>query len=143
MARNRILINAPRDRVFGVLSNPRSYAHWVVGSKEVRAAEADWPAKGTKFHHTVGFGPVTIKDHTLVEEVDPPRRLVLRARSRPLGAARIVLYLESESGRTRVTMDEHPVGGLPMRLLAKVVDPLLHGRNTRALQRLKSLAEAG
>ncbi len=142
MARNRILIEAPRDRVFAVLSDPRSYAYWVVGSKEVRAADSNWPAKGSRFHHTVGLvGPFTVKDHTLVEDVDPPRRLQLRARSRPLGAARVTLHLESERGRTRVTMDEHPVGGAPVRLLAKVIDPLLHGRNTKALQRLKALVE--
>ena len=142
MARNRIVIEAPRDRVFGVLSDPSSYGYWVVGSREVRAADSNWPAKGSKFHHTVGLGPLTIKDHTLVEEVDAPRSLVLRARSRPLGAARVAIHLESERGRTRVTMDEHPVGGLPVRLLAKVTDPLLHARNTKALQRLKALVEA-
>ncbi len=142
MARNRIVIEAPRARVFGVLSDPSSYGHWVVGSKEIRAADSDWPARGSKFHHTVGLGPLTIEDHTLVEEVDAPRCLVLRARSRPLGAARVALHLENDQGRTRVTMDEHPVGGLPVRLLAKVVDPLLHARNTKALQRLKALVEA-
>lgn len=143
MARNRIVINAPRDRVFGVLSDPSSYAHWVVGSREVRAADPNWPARGSKFHHTVGLiGPLTMNDHTVVEEVDRPRRLVLRARTRPLGAARVALHLESERGRTRVTMDENPLGGLPGRLLGVVIDPLLQGRNTKALQRLKALVEA-
>ena len=40
MARNEIFIGAPPAAVFGVLADPRSYGEWVVGSREIRAADA-------------------------------------------------------------------------------------------------------
>jgi hypothetical protein len=46
MARNEIFICAAPEDVFWVLSNPHSYGDWVVGSREIRAADHDWPAAG-------------------------------------------------------------------------------------------------
>ena len=39
MAENHAYIDAPPDAVFDVLADARSYAHWVVGSSEVRGVE--------------------------------------------------------------------------------------------------------
>ena len=36
---NEIDMDVPAERVFAVLSDPRSFARWVVGSKEVRRAD--------------------------------------------------------------------------------------------------------
>ena len=58
MARNQRDIDAPPERVFAVLADPRCYPEWVVGSKEIRAADPGFPAPGTRFHHTVGVGPL-------------------------------------------------------------------------------------
>ena len=143
MARNQIVISASPERVFEVLSDPDSYGHWVTGSKEIRDADGNWPAVGSKFHHTVGLaGPLTIKDNTEVEEVDPPRRLVIRAKSRPLTTARVALRLERSGRGTRVTMEERPIGGPPAQLYGTLMDILLRGRNTKSLRRLKALAES-
>src|SRR3954464_4225870 len=107
MAENEIHIDTSPERVFAVLADWRSYADWVVGSRAMRGADPGFPAAGTRFHHKVGFGPVTINDHTLVLEVDPPRRIVLHARARPLfGTARIELELRPENGGTHVRMHE-------------------------------------
>jgi hypothetical protein len=64
--------------VFAVLCDPKADADWVVGSHSIRPADADWPAVGSRFHHRVGAGPLTVKDHTKVLGVDPPRRLAPR-----------------------------------------------------------------
>lgn len=140
MALNRIHVNAPPARVFEVLSRPDNYGHWVVGSKHIRDADPGWPAIGSKFHHTVGFGPVTLRDNTEVEDVERQRRLVLRAKTRPLGAARVRLYLDADSGGTRVTMEENPVG-VPAQVTAPLVDLVIRRRNDESLRRLKELAE--
>ena len=140
MAKNDIHINAQPARVFGVLEEPLSYAYWVVGSKAVRDADPDWPSAGTKFHHTIGFGPLTIRDNTQVEDVNMPRRVVLRTRTRPLGEQRVQLTLEPEGDGTRVTMEENPVG-VPLKLVSPPLDLLLRGRNEESLERLKELAE--
>jgi uncharacterized protein YndB with AHSA1/START domain len=131
------------QRVFAVLADPESYADWVVGSHSIRDADPDWPAVGSRFHHRVGVGPLTVKDHTEVLEVDPPHRLVLRARARPLGTAKIELVLEPRDGGTHVTMTE--VAGDPLSKLAinPLTDPLVHHRNVESLRRLQRISETG
>jgi uncharacterized protein YndB with AHSA1/START domain len=95
-------IAAPPEKVFGVLSDPDSYGYWVVGSKEIRDAEPEWPAAGSKFHHTVGFGPFTVKDHTVAKRSVRPTFLELKARARPFGTAIVTHELEPEGNGTRV-----------------------------------------
>jgi uncharacterized protein YndB with AHSA1/START domain len=120
----------PPERVFAVLADPETYACWVVGSHSIRSADATWPAPGSKLHHRVGVGPFTLNDSTEVLEADPPRRLVLQARARPLGSA-------------RVAMEEGP-GDLFSRLLHNpLADRLLGRRNDESLRRLGELAGAG
>ncbi len=141
MSDTAIQVDAPPERVFDVLSDPASYGEWVVGSKHVREADADWPRPGSRFHHTVGIGPINIKDHSEVESCDRPNRLVLRVKFRPAGTALVDLRLEADSGGTRVRMGEKPLGGPAARLYGKIADVAMHGRNRESLRRLKRLAE--
>jgi uncharacterized protein YndB with AHSA1/START domain len=131
-------IPASPDEVWAVLADPKRYADWVVGAKEVRGLEGDWPAPGARFHHTVGLGPIHIHDSTSVLESSPPRRLILRARARPLGHARIALELTQSGVGTRVVMTEEPTSPLAS-LGQRVLDPLIHTRNVEALRRLEGL----
>ena len=141
LAKNETYIAAPPKRVFEVLSDPDNYGYWVVGSKRIRDAEPNFPAVGTKFHHVVGFGPIEVRDHTRVLESDPPRRLKLQAKARPLGTASVTLQIEPEGAGSRVTMIEDAGD----RLTALVFNPLTHllvrGRNVESLDRLRELAE--
>ena len=141
MAKNDRFIQASPERVFEVLSDPRAYSHWVVGSKEIRDADPDWPRPGSRFHHTVGFGPFTLQDHTVSKRSEAPNLLQIRAKARPLGTALVTLELEPEGDGTRVRMQEDP--GDP--LTAFVFNPLTHllvrGRNEESLKRLAYVAE--
>ena len=141
MASNRIFIAVPPTGVFDVLADPRTYAEWVVGSREIRAADETWPTPGSAFDHSVGRAPLVIKDDTSVVDSQPPVMLELRARARPLPTARITLHLQPYGRGTRVTMIEEPTS----RVLAAVGGPLLHAatrlRNRESLRRLKALAE--
>lgn len=141
MARNDIVIDAPPERVFAVLSDADSYGHWVVGSRNVRDADPGFPAAGTRFHHAVGAGPLRVKDHTEVLECSPPQRLALRAKARPLGSAHVELELEPHGTGTRVVMVEHLVGVWGKLVPRIASDPLIGVRNREALRRLKRLAE--
>jgi uncharacterized protein YndB with AHSA1/START domain len=139
---NHIHISAPPERVFAVLADWRSYGDWVVGSRKIRGADPGFPAVGTRFHHQVGVGPLNLNDHTSVLEVDQPRKLILRAKARPLGTAIVDMTMEPDgNGGTKVTMREDP--GDPVT--AFVFNPLTHllvrGRNEESLDRLKRLAE--
>jgi uncharacterized protein YndB with AHSA1/START domain len=141
MARTVRRIAATPERIFEVLSDPDSYGYWVVGSKEVRDADADWPTPGSRFHHTVGVGPLEVKDHTSVEEIDRPRRLQLRAKARPLGTARVTLELQPEDGHTRVTMIEDAADPITAFVFNPLTHLLVRGRNEKSLERLAELAE--
>ncbi len=141
MARTSTYVAASPDRVFEVLSDPESYAYWVVGAQRIRDADAGFPAPGTRLHHRVGFGPLKVEDHTTVIAARPPYRIELKAKARPLGTARVTMLMQPRGTGTNVTMLEDP-GDVVTKL---VFNPLTHllvrGRNVESLRRLKELAE--
>ncbi|HEX2087339.1 MAG TPA: SRPBCC family protein [Solirubrobacteraceae bacterium] len=141
MALNEIHIDAPPERVFAVLADWRSYGDWVVGSRHMRGADPGFPAAGTRFHHTVGWGPLSLNDHTLILEVDQPRKLVMKAKARPLGTAVVDLEMKREAGGTRVCMREDPGDAATAFVFNPLTHLLVRGRNTESLRRLKRLAE--
>lgn len=142
MARNGIFVRTAPERVFDVLADPRSYAHWVVGSRTIRRADASWPEVGAAFDHSIGVWPLVIKDHSEVERVHRPDLLQLRVKGRPLGVARVTVELRPEGAGTHVTMTEVAVDRRTALLLHNPVgERLVHARNARSLRRLKALAE--
>src|ERR1700722_16671426 len=108
MATTTTEIPANPEQVWAVLADPEKYAAWVVGAKEVRGSEGNWPSEGARFHHTVGIGFLQLRDQTSVLECDQPHRLVLEARVRPFGLARVEIQLSSSADGTLVTMTEEP-----------------------------------
>lgn len=144
MAINRTNIEATPEAVFGVLSKAENYGHWVVGSSQVRHSDKTFPAVGAKFGQTVGIGRFGIDDTTDVLESDPPRRLVLCARSRPMAIATVRITLAGDgNGGTEVTIDETLDGGLGSLLPDVLSAPLIKLRNSESLRRLKRMAETG
>ena len=141
MARSERVIAASPEAVYEVLADPRGYAYWVIGSTEIRGASPDWPRPGSRFDHTVGVGPLRIKDHTVVEEARPNRFLQLRAKARPLGTARVKLELEEAGGGTRITMIEDPADPLTAFVFMPLTHLMTRARNLRSLDRLAELAE--
>ena len=144
MSLNTTIVEATPERVWEVLSDPACYPRWVVGAKEFRGADPGFPAVGTKFHHSVGAGPITLQDHTEVIDLNPPWRIELRAKTRPFGTARVALLVQPfRDDATYLTLIED--GGDPLSRL--IFTPLTHaliwGRNVKALQRLKSIIEDG
>lgn len=145
MSENRIVVDAPPERVFDVLADPEHYEDWVVGAAETHDTPGrPWPRPGSLFRHRVGVGPLSLRDNTKVEHSERPHRLVLEARFRPLGIAEIELLLEPRDRGTLVVMREAPKAG-PAKLLNSVarpvVDAMLKARNAKSLDRLKRLVE--
>jgi uncharacterized protein YndB with AHSA1/START domain len=103
--------------------------------------EGHWPERGSLFHHTVGMGPVNLKDNTKVLDVEPTRRIVLEARARPLGRARIEITLSRVGAGTTVSLDEEAVSPTVARALNPVLAPLVRARNGKTLHRLAAMAE--
>ena len=128
------------EAVWNALAEPSGYAYWVVGSKGIRDADPGFPAPGTRFHHTIGFGPLTLDDHTEVLEAVPPRYLKLRAKGRPLGTASVVLRLVPVDGGTSVEIVENPDGLFSILALHPLLQILTKLRNAESLLRLEELA---
>jgi uncharacterized protein YndB with AHSA1/START domain len=134
-------MQVPPEAVWAVLEDPESYGYWVVGSKVIRDAEPEWPAPGSKFHHTIGLGPVKIADHTVAIDSEPPRLLRLRAKGRPAGTATVTLELIPEDGGTLVRMTENPDGVFALLSLNPLAHVITVGRNSESLMRLEELAQ--
>ena len=132
---------ATRRQVWDVIADGWTYSQWVVGNSRMRAVDPSWPAVGSKIHHTIGIWPVVINDETEVESCTPEEELVLLAKTRPFGQARITLRLHDTANGCRIEMAEVPVGGplnlIPRRLALAAAFP----RNRECTWRLASLAE--
>ena len=134
---------ASPEQVYRVLSTPPTYAYWVVGSRSIESHDPAWPAPGTRFEHTQGIRPAVIHDETESVAGDPPRRLELIVKARPLLVARVVLELTPSGTGTRIDMEEVPMSGL----LAPFVrtppgSALTRLRNHVSVRRLSRLAES-
>ncbi len=141
MAHNEIYIEASQERVFAVLSEPRSFARWVVGSSEIRRADPEWPSVGTAFDHSVGIWPLTLADSSEVVQCEPGRLLKLLVKARPFSRAYVTLNLEPSNGGTRLSMDEFAADTRSRLFFNVLTNPLVHVRNNVSLRRLKALSE--
>lgn len=140
MSRNTITVRTEPDVVFDVITDARTYAYWVVGAKRIRSVEPAWPAPGSAFHHTVGIGPLTVRDETRVVEIERPRLLVLEARAWPAGTARVTLTLEPVPQGTSLTIEEVPIRGPAAAVHNPLLDAAAHARNAVSVRRIERLA---
>src|SRR5258705_13250679 len=81
--------SATPDQVWAVMADGWTYSQWVVGNGRMRAVDADWPAPGSKIHHTIGVWPLIVNDETVVEAGTPGPEPRLLGQGRPVGTARI------------------------------------------------------
>lgn len=142
MALNRRSFDATPQEVFDALLDARQYPNWVVGAKEIRAVDPEWPAVGSAFHHEVGAGDAVVQDKSAILELDVPHRIALRTFVRPLGIARVEITARAEAGGSIVTIFEEPERGTRLHKIARVVDPLIHIRNIESLRRLERLVRS-
>jgi hypothetical protein len=102
--------------------------------------EGEWPALGSTLHHSQ---QLVLRDTTQVKLVDPPQRLLLEARARPLAVAEVDIRLEPEGDGTRLVLREIATGAIAGAFPELLTDPLIHIRNRASVARLKRLAEIG
>ena len=140
MATSERFMPVPPEAVWDALADARGYGYWVAGSSEIRDVEGDWPAPGSRFHHTVGIRPLRVSDHTESLEARKPSLLRIRAKARPLGTAQVTMTMTPQDGGTRVTMQEDPDGLTSWLAFNPLVQLLLRGRNAESLMRLEELA---
>ena len=133
-------MSVPPTAVWDALADPGGYGYWVVGSKAIRDVDGTWPAPGSRFHHTVGVGPLKLSDNTEALEASAPDRLRIRAKGRPLGTATVTLEMTPKAGGTLVRMTESPDGLGRLVTLNPLFHVLTRMRNSESLMRLEELA---
>lgn len=133
------MVGAPVERVWAFLADAESYAGWVSGTSQIRHADPCWPAVGAQLHHCWGIGPLRVRDRTTVVAAEPPHRLVLVARARPVGVVRAEIAVAAQAGEARIVLTEELLSGWAVRLprLSGIVQRL---RNRRSARRLAALA---
>lgn len=140
-------IPQPPATVFAALADPETYPHWLVGARDIRNVEENWPEPGSRFHHRVGLvGPLKVADSTEVLAIDAPRTLSLEVRARPFGRGRATFHLReavADGGEpaTSLEIDEVPLG--PLAVLSPVLAPLTAARNRRSLDHLADYLNRG
>lgn len=141
MSHNTRVLGCTPEAVFRVLADGWLFPGWVVGASRMRTVEQSWPHAGARLHHSVGVWPLLIDDSTVVEEYEPPRRMVMRARGWPLGEARVTLEVKPRGDGSVVRLREEALAG-PVRFVPAPIREIgLHWRNEETLQRLAYLAE--
>jgi hypothetical protein len=141
MAHTEKLIPVPVEAVHAVLSDPTAYGHFVVGTKEVRRFDPRWPEPGATFHHSVGAGPLVLRDKTDSTRHDPPEGLAVRPHIRPFVVLETVFALEARGEETLLRLDEYAVGGWLRPVWPGPLDGLLGLRNRLVVERIAHLAE--
>ncbi|RYB92055.1 SRPBCC family protein [Nocardioides oleivorans] len=141
MTENTRLVHATPDQVWSVISDGWLYPLWVVGAARMRDVDEDWPAVGSKLHHSVGSWPLLLDDETEVLDATPGRSITLRARAWPAGEAEVHVRLDAVGVETEVRITEEPVAGPGALVPRAFVAPSLKWRNTETLRRLALVAE--
>jgi hypothetical protein len=141
MARNSVKVRADVEAIFDVLDDAYAYPRWVVGTRRVRWVDSDWPAVGTRFDHAVGNAVGELHDSSKVLLRERPDRMVLEARFRPTGIARVDIQVNPGDSGSTIVIEETPISGPIARLPRLIIDPLLALRNALSLQRLRHEVE--
>jgi hypothetical protein len=141
MAHTETIIHARRETVFAVLNDARAYQRFVVGTKRVRSFDPRWPEPGTALHHTVGVGPLGLRDKTEATDIHPPDRVVVRPHIRPFVVTESTFQLEGRGDDTLLRLDEYAVGGPLRPVWPGPLDGLMALRNRLVVRRIARLAE--
>src|SRR5215204_5955660 len=115
--------------MWDVLIDPETYPRWLIGAAAIRDVDDSWPAVGSRFHHRVGFGPLTLPDDSEIIAITDGEMIRLRVRARPFVAAIVTFHLIGADQTTVVTMEEEPALRLIGNAVRPVLDPLIHVRN--------------
>lgn len=139
MAENTMWVPATPKDAWDIVADPRGYAFWVIGADGIEGFDGDWPAVGATFHHAQGVKPVRLHDTSTVLISEPPTRLQLEVRARPLFVGIVTLTFTAADGGTRVSIDERAAGGAAGMLPQFATSPLIGIRNAESVRRLGAM----
>lgn len=131
------VVAASPEAVVALLASARSYGYVVPGAHHVRRFHPRWPEGATVLEHSSGLGALSVPDRPVVACAEPPRRLVLQARLRPLGTLDVASLLALGPEGWALTIEEAPVASLLARAgLRPLVGRAPQVRNAALVRRL-------
>jgi hypothetical protein len=141
MPTTEIDINAPASAVYDSLIDAWTYEVWVKGAKNIRAVDPTWPAPGSRFHHSVGIGPLMTRDQTRLVRSEPDRLVELNIQLWPIGEGIVRLELAETGARTHVTMHEEFTQGPAAWADNALQQVAMKLRNDWSLDKLRDVVE--
>jgi uncharacterized protein YndB with AHSA1/START domain len=141
-----IEIDAPPERVWETVMDPRCLERWVTIHRRLLRADAGPPKVGFEMEQAIHLRGVTLDVHWELVECEPPRRAVWEGRGPARSRAHTEYLLTGEDGRTRFDYQNEfraplgPVGALVSRA---VVGGIPQREANRTLHALKEHIERG
>ncbi|MFZ1866801.1 MAG: SRPBCC family protein [Polyangiales bacterium] len=136
-----IIINAPVQKVFEYIDDPRNDPEWMIDMMEVHEVEGP-PGVGRHFHWTFKMVGVPLKGQSTTIEHVPNRRTVTESQGGV--SSTWAADLQPEGDGTKLTMKVEYT--IPVPVLGKLAEHLVAKRNERnlesSMQNIKQILEA-
>jgi len=138
----RIVIDAPIERVWAVVSDIEGQPRWMHDMKDVRL-EPGTVGVGTRGVATVRILGLTSKDPVRVTAFEPPTRFSIEHLGTFTGHGDLTLQPGADGTTTIVRWDETLIAPALPHVWAVLAEPLMTGIFQADLRRLRDLVESG
>lgn len=138
-----VVVDAPREETWAVISDIALQPEWMNEMKEVRLTTPGPAHVGTRGEATVRIAGISVTDPVEVTGFEPPVRFAIRHEGLFTGGGLITLQAGAGGTTTIVRWEETLVPPLLPDLGALVLAPILRSVFQADLRRLKRLVETG
>jgi uncharacterized membrane protein len=142
-----IEIDAPPERVYDTVLDPRSFDHWVTIHRRVNRADDGKPHEGYEMEQTLCLRGANFKVRWTLTEASRPQSVTWEGRGPAHSYARTAYRLRPvNGGRTRFDYENEfkvPGGILGAAASRVLVGGIPQREANRSLQQLKALLEGG
>jgi uncharacterized membrane protein len=138
-----VVVDAPREETWAVISDIPLQPEWMREMKEVRLTTPGPVHAGTRGEATVRIAGISITDPVEVTAFEPPAKFAIRHEGLFKGGGLITLEPGAGDTTTIVRWEETLIPPLLPALGARVMAPVLRSIFQADLQRLKRLVETG
>jgi uncharacterized membrane protein len=137
-------IDAPIDRIWGILTDPEGFPRWITGMQTVELLTEDDYGVGTQYHVTAGRSNRTVEWTVEITDLEIPHRIEYNYGGDVEGKGGWLIAPAETTNVFRVTsFDEFsPPGGWLVRLLSRFwLDNAARAARRESLERLKEILE--
>lgn len=142
MARNEIVVRAAPDEMFTLLLDPYVYPKCVVGTRQVRKVDTDWPRMGARIHQLLEPGRSRLATRQRSGRHD--RRSTWTSRCASAPSASPASHYDSQTPAVAVAGSCWTRANRRTRSVIawRARDAVVHAKNALSLWRLRRLAES-